>query len=533
MAGMPVTEVEAQLARRRWIAAPVVLVLLIALLAGLAALGTGIATLVRYSGESTPFIANEEENFKYGSIGTERHSGLPYLIWQALPRLFPEEFAGADPAAPYSRFGFLYEPDPETGRPRDLPIGIARRRVRGIDMVWFNCAVCHAGTVSPDPAGPRRIIAGMPSNNLDLYGFTSFLLGTASSSRLSPDRLLAAIEPDLAKLGWVERLIWRYRVIPTVREELLKRSERLLPLLAMQPAWGPGRVDTFNPYKVLQFEMTARDIPLAERVGTADFPSIFNQRPRGQRRMQLHWDGNNRSLDERNISAAVGAGLVLQDAREADLRAIERVADWLLDLSPPASPMLAAAAPDVIERGRRHFMRLCAGCHGWQDGRSYVFDPADPAAPPERRLGNVAPIGLIGTDPARLDSYTAQVAESQRRVLGLQQFTKTNGYANQPLDGLWLRAPYLHNGSVPTLADLLRPPAERPRTFLRGGDLVDRTRGGFVAEPGCSTSAQASPGRFCYDTSLTGNHNTGHEYGTGPELSDTERAELLAYLLTF
>ena len=51
-------------------------------------------------------------------------------------------------------------------------------------------------------------------------------------------------------------------------------------------------------------------------------------------------------------------------------------------------------------------------------------------------------------------------------------FRKTDGYANMPLDGVWLRAPYLHNGSVPTLRALLFP-EERPAVFYRGYDVYD------------------------------------------------------------
>ena len=57
-------------------------------------------------------------------------------------------------------------------------------------------------------------------------------------------------------------------------------------------------------------------------------------------------------------------------------------------------------------------------------------------------------------------------------------FRKTNGYANMPLDGVWLRAPYLHNGSAPSLRDLLEPPEARPKTFYRGYDVYDSREGG-------------------------------------------------------
>ena len=172
-------------------------------------------------------------------------------------------------------------------------------------------------------------------------------------------------------------------------------------------------------------------------------------------------------------------------------------------------------------------MRECAACHGHQEGDRYVFEG--------EYLGKVEPNARLGVDPARLDSYTAEFQRYQVSELfkgtpyQFRHFRKTDGYANLPLDGLWLRAPYLHNGSVPTLADLLRPPAERPRTFVRGLDLLDAEKGGFAAPP-CDPARPPERG-FCFDTGLPGNGNGGHAYGTG--LPPAERADLLAYLLTF
>src|SRR6185503_10387173 len=60
-------------------------------------------------------------------------------------------------------------------------------------------------------------------------------------------------------------------------------------------------------------------------------------------------------------------------------------------------------------------------------------------------------------------------------------FQHEDGYVATELTGLWLKGPYLHNGSVPTLRDLLNPSGERPKTFHRGHDLVDTDGGGFVS----------------------------------------------------
>ncbi|MBR0682632.1 hypothetical protein GXW74_19220 [Roseomonas eburnea] len=532
----PVTAVEMALARRRRLTLPLGLLLLLALMLGLAVIAIAAWHGPRFlRGDRTPTFASELDHFKYGSIGAERDSGIPYLAWQALPRLFPEVFGDAAQQAaaraggegPYAVFGFLYEPvSAGSAAPRDLPIGIARREVRGVEMVWFNCAVCHTGTVREREDGPRRIVVGMTSNNLDFHRFVAFVVSIAADPRLAPDPLLEAIEAGGTRLGLVDRLLWRFVVAPNLREGLLERRAQLAPLLAMQPAWGPGRVDTFNPYKVVQLGQRAGSGAPEQWIGAADFPTVFHQRER--QGMQLHWDGNNPSLAERNLSAAVGAGLRLDRATEADHASIRRVATWLLDLPAPPSPMRATADAGAVTEGSRIYRQHCAACHGHHDGARHVFRGD--------RLGRVTPIAEIATDRARLDSYTPDFMSMQHRVLGLTAFVKTDGYANHPLDGLWLRGPYLHNGSVPTLEALLLPAAERPRFFLRGDDTLDRTRGGFRSETfetgeACLEAARRTRGRFCFDTRQPGNGNGGHDYGT--RLGQAERDALLAYLRTF
>jgi hypothetical protein len=164
----------------------------------------------------------------------------------------------------------------------------------------------------------------------------------------------------------------------------------------------------------------------------------------------------------------------------------------------------------------------------------YVFQGAS--------LGKVEPIVRVRTDPHRLDSYTEEFRRLQLQEIfkdteyRFRNFRKTDGYANLPLDGLWLRAPYLHNGSIPTLADLLQPPERRPVDYVRGIDIIDHAKGGFLA-PGCEVpswreAVAASPPRaFCFDTRQRGNGNGGHLYGTA--LTDEQKADLLAYLQTF
>jgi len=510
----PVTATQEALQRRWRLWTPVYILLALIAVIGIVGAVLGVTLLWIVSQNRTPHYADIVEHFKYASIGAEPTSGFPYRIWRALPKLFPEAFGGRDD---YAAFGFLYEND-ANGRPRDLPIGIAQREYRGVEIVWFNCATCHTGTVTVNEGGKttRRIVPGMPSNNLDLYRFVRFVLDAGADERLSPDSLITAMNATGKKLGWIEEIIYRWYVIPTLREGLIQRRSRLLPLLAQQPGWGPGRVDTFNPYKLLQANIPIGSLDPKELVGTADFPSIFYQRPREG--MHLHWDGNNTSLAERNLSAALGAGVT---ADTVDHASIERTADWLLDLRPPPSPY--RPDPAAVARGRDVYMRACAGCHGSQGADGYAFTG--------ETIGQVETIDKIGTDRFRLDSYTERLRDFQLSEFfkgtkyQFKHFEKTNGYANIPLDGLWLRAPYLHNGSVPTLADLLAPPAQRPKLFLRKSDELDAARGGFVA-PAC-TAGQAG----CFNTQDRGNGNGGHAYGT--DLPDADKSDLLAYLLTF
>jgi mono/diheme cytochrome c family protein len=519
----PVTAVEEALHRRWSLLIPVYILLAIISLIGIVGAILGAILLWQLVQNRTPYYADIVEEFKYGSIGAETHSGIPYRIWHVLPTLFPENFGGLQD---YSAFGFLYEKDAD-GRQRDLPIGISRRTYRNVDVVWFNCATCHTGTVNAtmadaggQPSAGPHIIPGMPSNNLNLQRFIRFLLNAGADERLSADKLIPAINKSGPKLGLIEETIYRWYVIPTLRDGLLQRRTRLLPLMRQQPVWGPGRVDTFNPYKLLQANMPLTSLQKGELIGVSDFPSIFNQGPREG--MHLHWDGNNTSLAERNLSAAMGAGVTPDSV---DFEAIDRVADWLKTLRPPPSPYQPDAA--AVGRGRDVFMVQCRGCHGSQQAHDYDFTG--------QSIGKVEPNTRLGVDSYRLDSYTEKFREYQLANFfkgtphQFKYFVKTDGYANLPLDGLWLRAPYLHNGSVPTLAALLAAPGQRPAAFVRGSDKLDAINGGFEA-PGCDPKSPPA-GAFCYDTQQPGNGNSGHLYGT--DLDPPAKANLLAYLLTF
>ena len=193
--------------------------------------------------------------------------------------------------------------------------------------------------------------------------------------------------------------------------------------------------------------------------------------------MHLHWDGDNDSVDERNLSAGLGAGITPVTVDHAGAEARAR-----LDLDAAAAALSVSDRPGA-GRARRGASTgsTASQCHadhrfrdGVKDGRS-------------RRARSRTSIA-IGTDRHRLDSYTDDFAANQYALFPdspyrFTRFRKTHGYANQPLDGIWLRAP------VPAQrlgADAARSARTRRRSgrrsFYRGYDVFDQARVGFVSD---------------------------------------------------
>jgi hypothetical protein len=314
--------------------------------------------------------------------------------------------------------------------------------------------------------------------------------------------MLEGIKKQDPEFGVIDSLIYRYVVLPQV-EKTFKNNVAQSDWLKTRPPFGPGRVDTFNPYKVYHHLDMSHD----DSIGSVDFPTIYNQKPRVG--MHLHWDGNNDVVEERNISAAIGAGA---EPATLDIPEMMRIRDWIMTLPAPAFPKDRIDAAKA-QRGEASWKAKCADCHAFGG----------------KLIGQVTPVGDVGTDAERERSFTAELADKQN-TLGvgypwrLSHFRKTGGYANAPLDGAWLRAPYLHNGSVPTLRALLFP-EERPAQFYRAYDVFDYVNVGYV-----SSGAEAEKLGSKFDTAVRGNSNKGHMYGT--ELSSDDKLDLLEYLKT-
>jgi mono/diheme cytochrome c family protein len=475
---------------------------------------------IRFLPDRPVVYSDPADHFKYGSTGGERESGFPYWIWKVLPQVCSKHLPGPG----LESIGMIFE------KGKDLPVGMSKRHNLGIDRVFVNCAVCHASTVRTSVDAKPELYLGMPAQQLDLLGFENFLFNCAVDEHFSVDYIVPAIEKQAGGLSLVDRKLVYPIAISIMRDRLLMLKKRFA-FTEKQTAWGPGRVDTFNAAKVL-FSFPMDQLPAAEMRGMSDFPSIWLQSQRKLRDdgqpMQLHWDGNNTAVEERNRSAAFGTGTT---PPTIDMQAIGRIETWLSSVEPPKYPLPIDAA--LTARGKPIYEEYCAACHG-QSGRDFRG----------AQVGHVTSYKDVATDRGRMDSYTYDLAVNQATLYAgygesfdapshkprFQRFSKTFGYANMPLDGIWLRGPYLHNGSVPTLRDLLEPEKTRPTTFWRGNDLIDSVRVGFVS------NVEVLNGRklYLYDTHLPSNSNAGHSgkiYGT--ELTAQEKDALVEYLKTF
>ena len=136
-----------------------------------------------------------------------------------------------------------------------------------------------------------------------------------------------------------------------------------------------------------------------------------------------------------------------------------------------------------------------------------------------------APAAQQSSDPAQPLRDDARAARYQRCM------TDDNpvlAYKGRPLTGIWATPPYLHNGSVPTLYDLLLPPEDRPKSFYLGSREFDPDKVGYV-------TAQSAENTFLYRTRddagrfIDGNSNAGHDYGNGT-LTEEQRRALVEYM---
>ena len=463
-----------------------------ALILLLLAIGGGFLAWYKFFREvpQAPF-ANATERFKYGSLGGENEAGIPYWLFLVLPRMFPEYLPGP---GGYASLGLPWEPG------HDTPIGFTKKTV-GFLRVSQTCAVCHTTSYRTSPDSNPHFVAAGPGHTVNIQGFFRFLKKSVNDPRFNADNILNEIAM-VTELSWLDKQIYRFVLIPITRQRLKDQNFDWMERAHM-PGWGPGRDDPMNLTKYFMLHL-----PEDGSYGPADAPSIWNL-DKYKPGTRLNWDGATK--DPRSVIIDSALGIVVKPQHD-----FKEQMDWmeqfLRKLPAPAYPFPIDA--NLVAAGKPIFDAQCASCHA------------------SARTGQIVPLAEIATDSERLKSWNKDAAVKANQVvrdkgverLGMAEETLT-GYVAQFLDGIWLRAPYLHNGAVPTLHDLLLPPAQRPAVFWRGYDVYDPVKVGFV-----SNSPEAERDGYKHDTAARANGNQGHDYGT--QLSDSDKAALIEYLKT-
>lgn len=170
------------------------------------------------------------------------------------------------------------------------------------------------------------------------------------------------------------------------------------------------------------------------------------------------------------------------------------------------------------------------------DGRGLPLPDAEPLQNNDTLLRTI--VSLDVPEEERTDKQSEAAGKFASAITIRSQAVEDSlsqlAYRGRPMDGIWATAPYLHNGSVPTLADLFKPSSQRTKGFYVGSNEFDPTGVGL------NVNAQSS---FFFDTTLDGNHNTGHEgrwwdtranvmriYGT--DIPEDQKKAILEYMKT-
>jgi hypothetical protein len=474
--------------------------------------------------------------FLHGSMSAEV---IPESVLRAFIKTYPDLFATND----LTHLGLI--PDPGFG----WPIGISRADVKhlgGLPSLGINCASCHfAQITSKSVDQPIRILGVTSHFDVEKF-FGSILAATFKTSDpenmkkflgiyLNADakafgatwqnqeqKIIAIMRDDpfgtkgvpVGELHKIDNADVRQSFEPDVdlaacTKAMLKLFHNIRAALHVpdqppekaSPSSGPGRNDAFGL-------LAAALLNLPQPYSPIKFGLVWNI----DKRTWVHWDGNTKSPIARNLLASLGLGAPLH-GKHADLQfeMVKLQTDLTEKIRPPPYPFAMDRA--AAQRGALLFASSCNSCHGGPES--------------DKRLYSVAE---IGTDPHRAEMFTQKLADGFNTFLaeleaeGYQPprevgVRSTGKYFAATLSGVWARSPYLHNGSVRTMQDLLTPPRQRETRFHRGSHLFDEDAMGYKDE-----------GAYILDTSASGNSNSGHDYGT--KLSAAEKRDLIEYLKT-
>lgn len=480
------------------------------------------------------YLAKNREAFKHFKDTPMGSTGIPTIMLRVFPVLFPEIWG--NPQEYFAPVGLMKDPfDPDKKLPLGLghtgsgtiipvPVGDTTINVE-IQATQLSCAACHTGRVS-DNRGNIKPLIGAPNNQFDRFRYGVFQ--TVIHPNYTADSFRTAILAEVAAgAGWLypelelrqqEALEAAVFLSPgaaenflnVLRERVIAAAQRSAATIGAYTYGGPsapdfngpqhGLVDAYSNAALLVLDpsiLSPQELAAAAPPGPAisDIMSIWMQkdRPAGQ------WDGSVVSPVHRNVESSVA---VVGSPTNIDLDNAVITNEFAQNLPAPSYPF--SVNKRAAKKGRKLFKAYCASCH--YPGSETVF-----------------PTEHVGTDPLRANALTdytlprlttvfrascpenlKECNNAQGKPFDDEEIIRiTGGYQALPLDGIWARAPYLHNGSVPTLAALLT--GDRPTQFYRGNTGYDQTNVGFTWH--------RREGQYVmlYDTTLDGFSNAGHD----------------------
>jgi hypothetical protein len=482
---------------------------------------------------------------------------IPYAWFMAIEQ---PDGAGmfADPAY-LQRFGLVPADGPHPLNPGGLPIGLAldpRTSPKTGPDLGLTCAACHTANIT---VGGRQIRIDGGAANFDFDSFYNALAAAVSRTFFDQaafekfaGRLLSNPTPTGAAELRLQLADFQSRI---AGEAVIRR-----PTLQS----GFGRVDAMTQ---IVNAISVLDQGTPNNLRSVNAPTSYPSLWLAPSLEFVQWTPIASNPIARNAGEVLGVfGTATLTGDPSDwyassilLNELHAVESWLETLRPPKwdEALFGPIDPALAATGAELFRQHCVGCHnappyrltdpeqnffkktfieiGRVDYRKIGTDPTymnsflarlvrtGPATGTVNGQDQVVPAGiyLLNTTAAILTRLIKEAKLSKEQQAALAGFRLrpplTPGAEPQPyqapspfdlkaspLPGIWSSGPYLHNGSVATVYELLSPVQQRRSVFWTGGRELDRKRLGFVSED--------APGRFRFDTSLPGNQRTGHVY---------------------
>jgi hypothetical protein len=170
--------------------------------------------------------AEPQDRYFYGSVDADETPGIPYWVWLAMPRVFPEHMPGP---GGYAALGMAWEEG------KEMPVGFAKQQV-GYIRVSGNCALCHVTTVFTQTGQAPQIVPALSGKTTDLKPLLNFLQQCAADPRFNADELFSEIDSDTSLSLW-DKALYRYLLIPRIKQAFLQNPAQVLFSPAIRAHW--------------------------------------------------------------------------------------------------------------------------------------------------------------------------------------------------------------------------------------------------------------------------------------------------------